>query len=523
MSQKLYNFATCFGLIKFLIFSFVFLSNVRPYLNHNFNSASSIQGDMNTNFESVKGHISKWWQSHNENSHKKCKIKKKNHFHSDLDVENLLIAVPEINSFSCQNASKYRPFYFTGELKEVGLEGKGKLIFLNSTTLRKLSKEKQKQIQKQKICFRLSDGQVGKSIVEIIGTFSNGSLQGRSKLIYMDGSYSISNFMSGKHNGYHQTFDSKGDFIDAGMYSNGLEIGYHWSKQFGHLLFQDRNIVSKFNQQTLVFPLLDNGTLGDPMIGNYYPLTGVLEDVHLIELLEITSKKSECELDIKYQTGSQANSSYSLRSKEKFSTINTNDKLKMFCNIKMNDSVMKSPATRLSNWFRFILNQTSKQDQITKGQEMLLRMNSLKSEPNTKKSVELISDFVYDKGTKIMTARILGSEQIKVVFQYKKIRLDHNNQPHGYNDIIIVPNANQTLARDKYLKWVPRRIVGQFYHGVLNSSVMVATNSSSFVWTKVVNGVMHGPCIIRNIKFSEDAVSITLQYHLNISLYQIDP
>ena len=145
-------------------------------------------------------------------------------------------------------------------------------------------------------------------------------------------------------------------------------------------------------------------------------------------------------------------------------------------------------------------------------------MNSLKSAPNTKNSVKLISDFVYDEGTKIMTARILGSEPMKVIFQYKKIRLDRNNQPHGYNDIIIAPNPNQPLPRDKSLKWVPRRIVGQFYHGVLNSSVMIATNSSSFVWTKVVNGVMNGPCIIRNIKFSEDAVRTKLQYHLNISL-----
>lgn len=513
MSRKSYDFLTCFGVIKYLVFIFVFLSNVSPYLNHKFDAESSIQGDMNTNFDSAKTYVLKWWQSHDENSHKKCKIKKNDNLKSNLDVENLLIAVPEINSFSCKNDSKYRQFYFTGELKEDRLEGKGKLMFLNATTFRKLSKEKQKQIQKQKICFKLNDGQIGKSIVEIIGSFSNGSLQGRSKLTYLDGSYSISNFMSGKRNGYHQTFDSNGDLIDAGMYSNGFEIGYHWSKQFGHFLFQGRNIVSNHNQKTLVFPLLNNGSLGDPMVGNYYAHTGLLENVYQIDVLEVTSKKSECDLDIEYQTGSKTNISYSLRSKEKFPTIDTIDKLKMFCNIKINESVVKSPATRLSNWFLFIINQTSKQDQMTKGQEILLQMNSLKSAPNTKNSVKLISDFEYDKETKIMTARILGSEQMKVLFQYKRIRLDHNSQPHGYNGIIIVPNANQTSPRDKYLKWVPRRIVGQFHHGVLNSSVMVATNSSSFVWTKVVNGVMHGPCIIRNIKFSEDAVSITFYYY----------
>ena len=107
-----------------------------------------------------------------------------------------------------------------------------------------------------------------------------------------------------------------------------------------------------------------------------------------------------------------------------------------------------------------------------------------------------------------MKARILGSEPIEVIFQYTKIKLDPDYLPNGYNDISLVPKQNQTIPKDRHLNWVPRRIVGRFHHGLLNGTVMIQTNSSSFIWTSVHNGVMHGPCIIGDTKFTLETVII---------------
>ena len=308
--------------LKYSIFVVIFLSNVKPHLNQDLKQKDTSQDDINVQkFSNAKKEILKWWKGNNEKSHKKCRINNAVDTNSHSDIEKLVVNVPEIISFPCNNSFNFRPFYFTGEFQDNRLEGKGKLVFLNATILKKLSKEKQKKIQEKRTCFKIDDGQTKRDIVEIIGTFSNGSLNGRSKLTYMDGSYSVSNYKKGKRNGYHLLFDSKGDLVEAGLYANAFEIGYHWRKGLDHLIYQDRNIIKSNHKKSLVFPLLDDGSLGHPILGDYYHYSGVLENVYNIKYIEVISKKSDCGLNLDYQVRSKANYSYSLRTREKISKV----------------------------------------------------------------------------------------------------------------------------------------------------------------------------------------------------------
>ena len=157
--------------LKYSIFLIILLSNVKPHLNQDLKPKNTSQDDINVkNFSNVMKEILKWWKGNNEKSHKKCKINNAVDTNSYSDIENLLVTVPEIISFPCNNSFNFRPFHFTGEFKDNRLEGKGKLVFLNATILKKLSKEKQKKIQEKRTCFKLDDGQTKRDIVEIIGT-----------------------------------------------------------------------------------------------------------------------------------------------------------------------------------------------------------------------------------------------------------------------------------------------------------------------------------------------------------------
>ena len=93
------------------------------------------------------------------------------------------------------------------------------------------------------------------------------------------------------------------------------------------------------------------------------------------------------------------------------------------------------------------------------------------------------------------------------------MKLDKDGLPNGYNDIQISYDSylqsdqSHLIPKDSTLNWTPSRIIGMFHHGVLNGHVFVLTNTSSYAWMTVENGVLHGPCIISKTHFTLDRVS----------------
>ena len=126
-------------------------------------------------------------------------------------------------------------------------------------------------------------------------------------------------------------------------------------------------------------------------------------------------------------------------------------------------------------------------------------------------STKLIDNVNVDIDRKIMTARVLGSPPVKIIFSAGDLKLDNNLNLNGYNDIVIPSEQQKFVPRDNTLGWSPTRIIGHFQHGILNGFILLQTNVSTFVWAMIKKGIMHGPCVISGISYIIEPVSFTIE------------
>ena len=472
---------------------------------------AKISCDERTDF---KKNIVDWWNKMKDTECIKCKINKHIASNKIFDVSKF-IKVPEISTSPCNKNTVFRPFTFTRQIIDNELFGQGKLDFINPKEWKKLSKEKRNKINEQKVCFTVSQDQQLNPIEELIGTFKNRRLNGRSKVKYKDNSFSIAGYRHGKLYGFYKRFNSNQDLLSVGIYENGLEVGYHWFKKFDHLVYENRNVISHRIKPTVVFPILDDGSLADPILGNYYPHPGVIENIYQIEITGVKTNISNCLLDLDYKLMKRLDFNYDLRSKKKVPLVNKTSTLRKLCDIHRSQLNFSSSygSSNLKGWVDFINDQINAKNQPPKGHELLWRLRPMEQLLDMKTSLKLISDFEFNSKSWKCYARILGSQPLKVHFQYKRIKLDNDLKPNGYNDIQIEFSQRHLIPKDKTLNWAPSRIIGIFHHGVLNGPALVQTNTSSYAWVTVQDGALHGPCIISKTHFTLDIVSTT-QYGL---------
>ena len=131
-------------------------------------------------------------------------------------------------------------------------------------------------------------------------------------------------------------------------------------------------------------------------------------------------------------------------------------------------------------------------------------------------STKLIADIHLNVEEKTMTARVLGSAPVNIIFAAGFIRLDNDLKLNGFNDIIVASEHQKFVPRDKTLGWSPTRIIGNFHHGNLNGFAFLETNVSTSVWAMVKNGIMHGPCVIWGISYIIEPVRLTIKIKIFI-------
>ena len=115
-----------------------------------------------------------------------------------------------------------------------------------------------------------------------------------------------------------------------------------------NLIFYDKHIIANVRKPSLVFPITQEGTLGDPMAGDFNPYTGSLSSVHRALLKGINSSTTDCVLDIEYQLLEKENFSYSIYSRAKVPLSLNQDSL--LCNI-IPKNKSSSPGSKLDGWF----------------------------------------------------------------------------------------------------------------------------------------------------------------------------
>ena len=459
--------------------------------------------------EKFKALILDWWKNNNVPKPLQCNLKirssYKNTYLSKMNS-------PEIKSFPCK-VNKTSPHYdFKGSIKNGYLEGKGKLLFMSNEDWKKLPSDKRKAVKEKHVCFSATHTVNNELMKEIIGTFKNGSLHGTTRITFADDSFSIGTYKNGKAHGYQRSFNQNGSLLDAGLYERGWKIGYHWKNISNHLIYQDKSMVVDDIKPTIIFPLLDDGTLGDPIAGDYFQHSGTLENIHRISLTKITStNSSDCLLDTQYKLKEKENYTYSIHSRSKF-PLYAHKNHSLLCDIIPMNSNNTAPE-KLAIWFKSIDEMlipqtiTNNKVDVSSAHQVLWRLRPELEEEDTNKSVKLISDFVLNHKTKNMTARILGSPEVEIMFTGLAVTLDSNDQPNGINDISVVKKYRHLIPKDNTLNWSPTKIVGMFSHGELNGYTFVETNVSTHAWLTIKNGVLHGPSIIYGIPHILEPVS----------------
>ena len=468
----------------------------------------------------TKSTIRKWWLGNSLNKKLDCKHKITKNYRRNKLIESG--SASEIKSFPCSDSTRSTGNYFQGKIQEGILEGdleaNGKLVFASPKEWSKLSyshskRKKVMSMKKLNACFKASDPQ-GRGIKEVIGTFKNGTLHGLTKVTYHDNSFYIGHYKNGKAHGYARTYDSEGNLIEAGAYYRGWEKGYHWKYQFGHLLYQNMERVNDNVSPTLVFGIASNGSLIDPIAGDYFPHSGTLTSIQNVHLLNILSTKSHCMLDIQYKLCNIENYTYSLSSKLKYPLFGQNEYHVLCKKTKIYDT--GNVAKYLKNWISYITDlledQSIKPDMdVSHAPEILWQLRPEVEKLDVDKSIKLISTIGFCTDTKSMTATILGSRPIKIESAGGSFSVDNDLKLNGFNEVKVASEERQYVQRDKSLNWYPISIAGKFEHGVLNGISLITTNVSTQVWAMVRHGILHGPCVIYGISYIIDPVRSILK------------
>ena len=468
----------------------------------------------------IKSAIMKWWHSNNLTKPIECKHKFTKDYREHRFMKSL--SPPEIKSFRCNGSNSSIRYYFKGKIQEGiiegDLEGKGKLSFISDKEWSELPHSDSKRtnimtMRKLNVCFKASS-YMGRHIRQVIGTFKNGSVHGLTKVTYNDNSSYIGLYKNGKAHGYGRIFDSKGNLREAGGYFNGWEAGYHWEHRFGHVLYRKMERIHDDAPPALVFAIASDGSLTNPIAGDYFHYTGTLTNVHHARLINIISSKSQCMLDIEYKLSNIENYTYSLSSKLKYPLLGQKEYLPLCKRTKRYE--YSNVETQLKNWTDYItylleVRSIEPGIDISRAPEILWQLRPEIDHFDESNSIKLISNIILCTKMKSMTARILGSPPVKVRFRTEAFNVDNYLRLNGFNDIEVVSEEQQYVPRNRPLNWSPIRIAGKFENGVLNGLAFITTNVSTYVWAMVKDGVLHGPCVIYGISYIIDPVRSTLE------------
>ena len=491
------------------VFLIIFFCHIAIALDANAYSEILSKHDYNE----IKSSIFKWWKRNNVPEHLECKYNPQSAYENKFFD---MISAPEIKSYPCTGDDTSPHYYFEGTTKDNVLEGKGKLVFISDNEFSSLSHsdkivEKVLESKILNMCFKANDI-YGREIKEVDGAFEDGVLHGPATITYRDNAISISNFIKGKASGFRRDFDTKKSLIDAGAYELGWKAGYHWILRFGHLIYQNREIIDDNVSPVVVFPIADTGMLEDPMAGDYFPHSAALQNIRKVQLDTSLGSESDCLFHLKYELLDNENYTYSLSSRKKYPLYDQEGY------IPLNDVILQyiEPFDRLYKkldiFFSCIktfldIKTTGDYFGASSALEALWQLKPEFSQVDAGNSTRLISDVIVNLDTKTAMAVILGSPAVNIFFETGDIKVDTDLKLNGFNHLSVSPGHQKLIPRDKALGWSPIEIIGNFNHGELNGFVLLKTNASTSVWATVKHGILHGPCVISGISYILEQVS----------------
>ena len=471
--------------------------------------------ELQSRHNKIKNQIQEWWKENNNQIKRNC-----------IDLKTTLPKLPikgssaklRIRGFNCPPNTDPSLYLFEGLDKSHYPDGKGKLKLISKTEWLTSPDIEKTSLFDGNICYEMYENYELKNsgVKEIIGTFKNGSLEGTSKIKFYDNSTIISKFKDGYLHGFYRFWDGTGRLESVENYKKGNIFGKRWSIVMDHLIYSNQDVLSlEEKRDTVVFPILSNRSLNDPMVGKFLPHLNVLVDVHTIQLTEIESGKEECMLKIKYNKIEKKDFRYMLRIKKRY-PLSYHRSLPL-CNLETNSNPdnLDPPPKQLHKLFDYvdnviygindsgIIKYSGNESFLAyqpffEGYQILWHLKPLSENMDHSMARHLITNITFNATSNLSTATLFGSER-PLRINLHEFHLNKRFELDGYCDISVAVQDRNLVPRDNALDWPPYRIKGMFRQGKLSGIAIIETDTQSFGWVTLKDNVMHGPVIFQGI------------------------
>ena len=440
--------------------------------------------------------IFSWWNDLSVQKPIKCNMNKEylRKPNKSSIFEKMPLSEPCVLTRPCEeNDNINYDFTFNGRKMKTILEGLGKLKILSSQKFS--DDEEESKIQRsKKIC--LVDNT---NIIEAVGTFLNGTLNGPGKVKFQDGSSIIAEFKSGVPFGMVRKWSADKTFTSLAYVENDLKISKNrqWRRQEdGNYLiwteeFSTFNSGSAEEFLTLFIPF---DSANEVLIGQFDPMMKLVKDLYSVDV-QIKSEMNSCFMDLMWTK----------IEKKTYDFILSNGNMVKIEALDNNACQNIGNKGRLAEQFKewhdqFVLPMHfRKTDVITKMLRFLRGANNMPFSFEKINKLKVSKPFLSLKHIyfedNIMKANISHWKGETLPWIVNKFGFDAEGQIHGVCQFELVPEYYNKTGTNDFFHWSINGFSGRFLHGLLEGIVQMTTWQGNVLMATFRNGEMHGPAI----------------------------
>lgn len=324
-------------------------------------------------------------------------------------------------------------------------------------------------------------------VKDIVGSFTNGTLDGPAKITYVSGKKTIANFKNGVYYGLRRDWSSDGTLNHVAFYNQYI-MSPAWNLIGSYLIFSNaaRIKFDDVSKNDIDFVLnMDTaeayvGTLINPTLEDT-----VLDNLYEVELTESEPETMDCLPIPKWEIKSKADYLLLLESKKKVPLIP-----------KDNCPFLLANTKGIVTVFQFWKALRSEANENDFG---FLNLWKMKPEPSSPQrslvKIPFISDInMVDYENQVFNLTIFNGKPAK--FRMLVGGIDKNLNLHGTCHLATSKNQAKLVGTHPMLDWTPFEIKGKFIHGNLEGHVRIVTTNHNVIFATFKNGIMHGPVFV---------------------------
>ena len=334
------------------------------------------------------------------------------------------------------------------------------------------------------------------NVIEAVGTFVNGTLNGPGKVTFKDKTIIVGNFTRGIPIGMLRKWTAEKklkslSYIDENSFLTKLR---QWKVIGNYLVYTEDfsffRSTLKNGFQTLIVPMKSKEEM---VVGNFNPTLGFVKDIYSVDV-QIKSRKEECFLDLKwrikeYKTYDLIFINGTLIKKKHVADVNP-------CHIDLFKE--KTSSIQFQEW-----EQNFKIPKNFNHIDLMLKLTHiLKSMPQANEPLDSSKIKIPFMNVKNIE---FNNNLIRVNMSHwngetlpwipKKFGFDLKGRLHGPCSLELEPDFYNRTGTNKFAGWSLKAFSGVFKNGKLEDIVEMTTWQGNFILAVFENGELHGPAI----------------------------